>query len=88
MLVKFMSGEGAADDDSRKQFRVFSSVKSVEFIRSDNGSFARMEFEHGVEMEYHLSGNAYVMNDAGKTVSSFGIAQLPAPQNDCSVPAP
>ena len=82
MIVKMMSQENAPDDDSRKTYRIVSDVKTVEFVRkmaagkdTDEG-IAVLEMKDGSWQEAHLYGNAYVMNDAGKTVSSFGVAQL------------
>jgi hypothetical protein len=86
MIVKFMSDENAADDDSRKTFRLLSGVKTVEFVRgvytkgSGFGPMAVMYMEDGSYHEESIRGNVYVMNDSGKTVSSFGIAGLP-PEN-------
>jgi len=78
MLVKFMSDENAADEDSRKTFRLLSGVKVCEFVRSvETGAVACLTMDDGSYHEEHLRGNAYVMNESGKTVSSFGAADLP-----------
>ena len=89
MIVKCMSGEDAGDDDSRKQYALYSDVKDVEFVRQmDGNAIAVVYFKDGGNRELYCYGNVYVMNDSGKTLSSFGVAQPPAPQNDCPVPAP
>ena len=76
-VVKFMSDENAEDADSRKTFRLLAGVDSVEFVRGDDGAIACLTFSDGSIKEETLRGNAYVMNDSGKTVSSFGICALP-----------
>ena len=78
MILKFMSGENAADNDSRKTYRLLSDVKTVEFVRiEEDGVVASLTMNDDTYHEEHLRGNAYVMNDAGKTVSSFGFCALP-----------
>ncbi len=82
MIVKIMSAENAADGDCRKQFSLYGGVNHVEFVRqADTGAgdnaIALVDFDNGQTRELYCYGNVYVMNDAGKTVSCFGIAQLP-----------
>lgn len=86
MYLKLMSGENASDDDSRKQYILLSGVKSVEFHRDDpdgreklplSGPMAAVEFENGDSRWYPVNGNCYLMNDQGKTISSFGVSKLP-----------
>lgn len=78
MFLKIMSGENAADNDSRKMFYLFDRVASVEFLRQEGRAIANVIFDGGAEENFPVPGNAYVMNDMGKTVASFGSAQLPA----------
>ena len=93
MIVKLMSGEDLADEDSRKSFRLIANVVEVEFERAENA--------HGVLTAYavvtrndddpedspeaiELDGTVYVMNQAGKTVATFGPA---SPDSDLGVVA-
>lgn len=81
MIVKCMSNDNAPDDDSRKTYSLYSDVKHVEFVRKDGEpdcAIAVVDFNDGESRELYCYGNVYVMNDAGKTVSSFGVAAVPA----------
>lgn len=74
LIVKIMSGEDLADSDTRKAHTLLVDVKSVDFVRR-GGALAVVTFNDLDEpVEYALDGNVYVMNEAGKTVSSFGCA--------------
>ena len=81
MIVKCMGSENAPDDDSRKQYRIISGVKIIEFVRKydddKDAAVACLTMDDGTFHEEYCYGNVYVMNDAGKTVSSFGVAQIP-----------
>lgn len=74
MFLKIMSGEDAPDSDSRKTFQLLDHVASAEFERENGRALAHVLFVSGEEESYPLEGNAYLMNDAGKTVASFGSA--------------
>ena len=83
MFLKVMSPENAADDDSRKTFRLYGKIKVIEFEReSARETNMAKAFAHVVYDDDRCSesiivnGNAYVMNDAGKTIASFGAASL------------
>ena len=87
MLLKIMSPENAADDDSRKTFRLYGGVKSVEFERESAeelglaNAFAHIVYDDDRMSESIIvNGNAYVMNDAGKTVASFAAGLLGEPR--------
>jgi hypothetical protein len=72
-----MSGEDAADEDSRKQYSLYSEVKTVEFIRQPGGEgIAAVTFKDGEHRDLYCYGNVYVLNDAGKTISAYGVAPL------------
>jgi hypothetical protein len=78
MLLKIMSAENIPDDDSRKLFMLHSNVASVEFGRWENKPTACVHYLDGTTNEtVPLAGNAYLMNDAGKTVASFGAGEHP-----------
>lgn len=77
VIVKIMSGEDLADEDTQKSFRLFMDVTFVEFHRRAGGPVAFIYAKGEAEgAEYPLEGNVYVMNENGKTVSSFGCAPL------------
>jgi hypothetical protein len=79
MIVKLMSGETAPDEDSRKLFHLIADVTYVAFSRRDGVPFISIGGEReDRELEsFKLEGNVYVMNDAGKTIASFGAASIP-----------
>jgi hypothetical protein len=87
LLLKIMSCEDAPDEDSRKTFCLYTDITSCHFRRHPDGSaeahvWCREPIKTAmvpgfVEIEKHiiLTGNAYLMNENGKTVSSFGVAR-------------
>lgn len=79
LVVKIMSGENGPDCDTRKSYKLLSDVTSVEFGRDDEPKraslFVWFKGDPQPEVFYPL-GNVYVMNEAGKTISSFGVAPL------------
>ena len=79
MYLKLMSSENASDSDSRKQHRILSNIDLIDFNREPDGkAFATVKFTDSDEMErFNLDGNAYVMNDDGETISSFGPHPIP-----------
>ena len=78
MFLKITSSEDAPDSDSRKTFQLFDHVESVLFERNGAGPAAVVTFDNGEQERFDLPGNAYLMNDHGKTVASFGSAPLRA----------
>lgn len=76
MFLKIMSGEDAADSDSRKTFQLLDNVESAEFKRESDKALVAVLFKNGDTEDFDCPGNAYLMNDAGKTVASFGSAPL------------
>jgi hypothetical protein len=89
--VKMMSGEDAPDSDTRKCYLLITNVYNVKFARDPKTGKAEMElhFSKGYESvgdveapalyteTILLTGNVYVMNEDGKTISSFGEAPIP-----------
>lgn len=84
LIVKIMGGDNTADTDTRAQHRLIAGVIDTEFVRrEDDRPLLRIwlhpdlvvEGETG-RVEVPLDGNVYVMNEAGKTVSSFGVAPI------------
>lgn len=84
MFIKLMSCDDAPDHDTRKRYRLLADVVAVDFQRvatgtEDGGSYPRalVTFGDGKSESFFMEGNAYVMNDAGLTISSFGHAYIP-----------
>ena len=80
MLLKIMSGESVPDSDSRKMFRLYDNVACVEFDRPPGKDAVAIVLfdDNGDPEEFPVPGNAYVMNEHGVTVASFGAAKIPA----------
>lgn len=78
LIIKLMSDEDAPDQDTRKSYRLFTGVTSASFSRDESGAGIMMvHFEAKEDEEtFDVIGNVYVMNEAGKTISSFGSAPL------------
>lgn len=72
LIVKVMSDESIPDEDSRKVHRVYSDVERVHFVRQANGvTSAILTTKNDEILEVVLNGNCYIMNENGKTISSF-----------------
>lgn len=78
LIVKMMSDEDTPDTDARKSYRLFTGVVDVKFERGSQGEpYMNLMFNGEDDQEtYDVIGNVYVMNEAGKTVASFGNAPL------------
>lgn len=77
MYLKLMSGEDAPDCDSRKSFTIHAGVTSCSFARDSTGNaHVVVGFESGEPETIRLVGNAYLMNEAGKTIGQFGPMPL------------
>lgn len=81
MIVKVMGSENMPDSSPRKSFELFH-VKRVQFYRvedKDKGLIARARLwvfgnpEVGF-LDEILTGNAYVLNETGKTISTFAFS--------------
>ncbi len=86
MIVKIMSGENAPDDDTRKTFQLHTGVIATAFERRPMGDAPAavvLTFEPRAPVNepttgtFPVHGNVYVMNEAGKTIASFGAAPIP-----------
>lgn len=75
MYLKIMSGENAADSDSRKSYEILDNVASAKFERIDGEPVVHVVFDDGDVEDYTISGNAYVMNESGRTISTFGASE-------------
>jgi hypothetical protein len=83
MYLKIMDAENAPDDDSRKAYRLLSDVVAVKFSRISDigqgpriGTFAFVRFKSGEPETFDIPANAYLMNDNGKTISSWASMSL------------
>lgn len=100
LIVKIMAGDGLPDDDPRATHTCYGSVASATFNRREDGScFARMYVRDEVktaevsgfsehEVLADVPANAYVMNDRGKTVSSFCANSVEPEARSPNRPAP
>lgn len=88
LIVKIMGAENAPDDDPRKTFQLHTGVIATAFLRhSENEPDAPasvvLTFEPRAPVNepttgtFPVHGNVYVMNEAGKTIASFGAAPIP-----------
>lgn len=89
VIVKLMGGEDAPDSDTRHTYKLFTDVVKTEFVREGDEAFVWLWFreDHRVGEVYAsgvseperftLDGNVYIMNNDGKTISSFGPAPIP-----------
>lgn len=75
MFLKIMGRENAADRDSRKTFALHAHVASVEFVREDGKSIAKVMFDDDSAEEFDVPGNAYLLNDNGDTIAPYGSAR-------------
>lgn len=76
MILKLMSNENLPDDDAKKAFTIIANVNEVKFHTLGTGERA-LYVQYDVPNqelpgeEFVLNGNAYLMNDNGKTVQTF-----------------
>jgi hypothetical protein len=84
MFLKIMSDEDLPDEDPRKSYTLFEKVDEVKFARESRGggTFVQYIDAHGTPVDRPLYGNAYVFNDIGHLISSFGVASPYAPGED------
>ena len=73
MYLKIMNcRDDAPDNDSRATFVLHDHVVTAEFEREGGRAFVQVLFDDGDKERFPVPGNAYLMNDQGKTVASFG----------------
>lgn len=86
LILKIMSGENLPDDDSRKSYILRTGVKSVEFVRVDGLTLAAIEYADGTEgHSIPTAGNAYLMTEQGKTISSFSASPVDLEPSSISI---
>lgn len=80
LIIKMMRDiqQNLADDDTRKPFRLISSVDSVTFEHPPENGFDLMHVSYGaanmaggMPESFFVGGNVYIMNETGRTVSSY-----------------
>ena len=84
IYVKIMSGENLPDANNSKCFTIHA-CDSVEFRREasmaeNSVAVADLYIGDGEDAEFttvELTGNAYVLNDNGKTIASFAYTHSP-----------
>lgn len=86
LIVKIMCAQRGNDSHPRHGYRVFANVQEVEFEEPSNlhgqerGAHVHLTFRRDTEAapeettSIALTGNVYVMNEAGKTISTFELA--------------
>jgi len=86
--IKIMSGQNLPDSDVGKGFKIITVAEGQTFEfgnRPDTGEPVVVVYGRGDcnDREYPLTGNAYVMNENGKTIASFwGRTINPTDGND------
>lgn len=78
LIVKIMSDDNFADDSPYKAHSLITGVISLRFLLTNGGSDfdpgVMLYFGRGEEPEYHhVHNNVYVMNENGKTISSWAV---------------
>jgi len=77
LIVKIMSAENAPDADPCKGHILAADVRHVVFDRDTAGRAWAAIWRPGDSLDeaaperFAVTGNAYVMNEAGRTISSF-----------------
>lgn len=83
MFLKIMGRENCPDNDPRKTFRMMECV-DADFCRDGNHVAVRVIFEDGDIESFPVLANAYLMNNDGLTVSSFGAATYKRSERECA----
>jgi hypothetical protein len=86
LIVKMMSAEDAPDEDTRKTYRLITGVIDARFERDEEAGGPVMYVWYSSPDEdrpstFCISGNVYIMNEAGRTISSFGASEIPKVAN-------
>ena len=76
LILKVMGSADLPDHDSRKAHELYANIARVDFRRGEDGVYAHMVRADGVYESVQLFGNAYVLNEQGKTIDSFGPADI------------
>lgn len=81
MILKLMNDENLPDDNPAKGFRIVDQVREVTLSRTETGEqmldvVYRIPNDNLLDERFILQGNAYLMNDAGKTIQPFYVPQI------------
>lgn len=75
LIVKIMADINRRDDDPRAEHTLLTDVQNVDFRRCEEhpgfNHKIEIDFKNGDNITRLLAGNVYIMNEAGKTISSF-----------------
>lgn len=81
LIVKIMGPERLPDDDSRKTHTLLTNVTQVRFLNvpvpdsTEQQGLVQLTFgdhrEGWAPEEFPVPGNVYVMNEAGRTITTF-----------------
>lgn len=82
MYLKVMSWEDIPDENNSKEFEIIECAR-VQFVRCtpgpnetySPGASALLVYADGSRDVVDLHGNAYILNNAGKTIDSFAFAE-------------
>ncbi len=84
MIVKIMSGQDMPDDDPKKRYTIHDDVADAHFREGTDiePCWVDLVLRDGSRISIPVGGNVYVMNDAGKTVSTFSMSYLHSAQKE------
>jgi hypothetical protein len=77
MLLKLMSSENKPDDSTSKGCTIIDKVRDITYFKNEptNEMCLRVTYSEPlrelITELFTLSGNAYLMNDSGKTIQSY-----------------
>lgn len=87
LIVKIMSPEDLPDDDTTKAYELIAGVRRV-IMPDEEGGVMTLEIEGLSELEgRYPQGNVYVMNEAGRTISTFTASSTLAEPRDHEIHA-
>lgn len=77
MLLKLMGTEDLPDDNPAKDCLLLANVNSVKYRKNTEDKTAYLDVSYDTPLNgliaetFHLNANAYLMNDAGKTIQAY-----------------
>jgi len=79
LILKMMTGTDITDDDARAPHRIMPVPEggSVDFTRESGEAQAVIYDGDGTAEWFDVTGNCYLMNASGKTITSFSPNPLP-----------
>ena len=85
MILKLMSPEDKPDDNPSKGCRIVCDVVETHYYLHEESGKMRLDVHYtqphqgGMKFEtFVLDGNAYLMNEQGKTINSFAATPHPS----------